>query len=109
MQYLVSVISAEPGLATTNEMAAIDAFNEDLRAKGHWVYANGLADPPTATVVDGRGEKPVLTSGPLVDSEQHPVGLWIVEAPNRDVAVELAVRASKACNRKVELRPFHHP
>jgi hypothetical protein len=31
-------------------MAAIDAFNDRLHAQGYWVYANGLAEPSTATV-----------------------------------------------------------
>ena len=44
MQYLVSVIDDTAGLATADEMAAIDAFNDRLRAEGHWVYANGLDD-----------------------------------------------------------------
>ena len=59
MQYLVSVIADGTELARPGEMAAIDAFNDRLRAQGYWVYANGLADPSTATVIDGRGEEPV--------------------------------------------------
>src|SRR6202030_4815426 len=50
MQYLVSVINDTAGLATPDEMAAIDAFNDDrLMAEGHWVFAGGLAAPSTAT------------------------------------------------------------
>jgi hypothetical protein len=55
MQYLVSVIDDTAGLATTDEMAAIDAFNDRLMAQGHWVFAAGLAAPSTATVIDNRG------------------------------------------------------
>jgi len=33
--------------------------------------------------------------------------LWIIEAENAEVAERLAYSASKACNRKVELRPMH--
>ena len=42
MNYLVSVIDDNTGLATPAEMAAIDAFNDRLRAEGHWVFAGGL-------------------------------------------------------------------
>ena len=31
---------------------------------------------------------------------------WIIEAPDLDVALKLATEGSKACNRKVEVRPF---
>ena len=39
MQYLVSVIHDQAGLATPDEMAAIDVFNDRLQAEGHWVFA----------------------------------------------------------------------
>ena len=106
MQYLVSVIADGTELATPGEMAAIDAFNDRLRAQGHWVYANGLADPGTATVVDGRGEAPVFTDGPFLESKEFLAGFWIIEAPHLDVALKLAAEGSKACHRRLELRPF---
>ena len=56
MQYLVSVIYDTAGLATPDEQAAIDVFNDRLMAEGHWVFAGGLAAPSSATVVDNRGD-----------------------------------------------------
>jgi hypothetical protein len=35
MQYLLSVIDDAPDSATSDEMTAIDAFNDRLRADGH--------------------------------------------------------------------------
>ena len=107
MQYLVSVIFDDTtGEATPSEMAAIDAFNDRLRADGHWVFANGLAEPSAATVVDGRGEEPIFTDGPFLESKEFLAGFWIIEAPDLDVALELAAEGSKHCNRKLEVRPF---
>jgi hypothetical protein len=105
-QYLMSVLDETAGLATAEEMAAIDAFNEQLQADGHWVFAGGLASPSTATVVDGRDGEPVFTDGPYMESKEHIVGFWIIEAPHLDVALRLAALGSKNCNRRVELRPF---
>jgi hypothetical protein len=107
MQYFLSVIADGAELATPGEDAAIDAFNDRLRAKSYWVYANGLAEPSTATVIDGRGAEPVFTDGPFLESKEFLAGFWIIEAPNLDVALKLAAEGSKACNRKLELRPFH--
>jgi hypothetical protein len=107
MQYLVSVIANGTELPQPGENAAIDAFNDRLRAQGYWVFGNGLAEPSAATVVDGRGEAPVLTDGPFLESKEFLAGFWIIEAPNLDVALELAANGSKACNRKIEVRPFH--
>ena len=106
MQYLMSVIDDTAGLATPEEDAAIDVFNERLQAEGHWVFAGGLAAPSTATVIDNRGEEAMFTDGPFVESKEFLIGFWIIEAPDLDVALKLAAEGSKACNRKVEVRPF---
>src|SRR3954447_14236963 len=106
MQYLVSVIDDGVGSATPAEMAAIDAFNDGLQAEGHWVFAGGLASPDATTVVDGRGEAPVFTDGPFLESKEHLAGFWVMEAADLDVALKLAAAGSKACNRRVEVRPF---
>jgi hypothetical protein len=106
MQYLVSVIDDTAGLATDSEMAAIDAFNDRLKAEGHWVFAGGLGSPNTATVIDNRGGEAMVTDGPFVESKEYLAGFWIIEAPDLDVALKLAAEGSKHCNRKVEVRPF---
>jgi hypothetical protein len=106
MQYLVSVIDDGTGLATPDEMAAIDAFNDRLKAEGHWVFAGGLGSPDPATVVDNRGEEAMFTDGPFLESKEYLAGFWIIEAADLDVALELAAAGSKACNRKIEVRPF---
>ena len=105
-QYLISVLFDTTDSATAEEMAAIDVFNEQLRAKGHWVFAGGLAAPSTATVVDGRQGEPVFTDGPYLESKEWIAGFWIIEAPDLDVALRLAALGSKSCNRRVEVRPF---
>jgi hypothetical protein len=105
MQYLVSVIDDNTGSATPTEMAAIDAFNDRLQADGHWVFAGGLASPNTATVIDNRGEEALVTDGPFLESKEYLAGFWVFEAPDLDVALKLAAEGSKACNRKVEVRP----
>src|ERR1700730_4508148 len=106
MQYLVSVIFDQAGLATPDEMAAIDVFNDRLIAEGQWVFAGGLGAPSTATVIDNRGEEPMFTDRLVLESKEFLAGFWIIEAPDLDVALKLAAEGSKACNRKVEVRPF---
>jgi hypothetical protein len=106
MQYLVSVITDSADFATPEEDAAIDVFNDRLRAEGHWVFAGGLGVPGTATVIDNRGAEAVFTDGPFVESKEYLAGFWIIEAADLDVALKLAAEGSKACNRKIEVRPF---
>jgi hypothetical protein len=106
MQYLVSVIDDTAGLANPDEEAAIDVFNDRLQAEGHWVFAGGLGTPSSATVIDNRGKEALFTDGPFVESKEYLAGFWIIEAADLDVALKLATEGSKACNRKVEVRPF---
>jgi hypothetical protein len=108
MQYLVSVLDEQADSATPAEMAAIDAFNERLRAGGHWVFAGGLAAPSSATVIDNRNGKATFTDGPFVESKEYVAGFWIIEAADLDVALELASAGSEHCNRKVEVRPIYN-
>jgi hypothetical protein len=106
MQYLVSVIDDTDGRASEDEQSAIDEFNEQLQADGYWVFAGGLGAPTNATVVDNRNGQVLFTDGPFVESKEHLAGFWILDAPDLDVALDLAARGSKACNRKIEVRPF---
>jgi hypothetical protein len=106
MRYLFSVIHDKAELATPDEMAAIDVFNDRLQADGHWVFAGGLGAPDTATVIDNRGGEAMLTDGPFLESKEYLAGFWVIEAPDLDAALALAAEGSKACNRKVEVRPF---
>jgi hypothetical protein len=106
MQYLVSVIADDVALASPEEDAAMEVFNDRLRADGHWVFAGGLAAPSSATVVDNRDEEAIFTDGPFVESKEYLAGFWIMEAADLDMALKLAAEGSRACNRKIEVRPF---
>lgn len=115
MQYLLSVygpaemgeFGAYPDKAAMDEaMADTGAFNQKLQEQGHFVFANGLASATTATVVDGRGDAPIFTDGPYLESKEYIGGFWVVEAADLDEALALAAEGSKACRGKVEVRPF---
>jgi hypothetical protein len=57
MQYLVSALRDQTGLATPDEQAAVEVFNDRLQAEGYWFFAGGPASPDTATVIDNQGEQ----------------------------------------------------
>lgn len=106
MKYFLSVIDDKSNSATGDEMAAIDAFNDGLVSDGHWVFAAGLGSPSSATVIDNRDGKALFTDGPYIESREYVAGFWIIEVLDLDEALRLAADGSKACNRKVEVRPF---
>ena len=92
--------------AMEEAFAATEAFNERLRADGHWVFAGGLEAATSAKVVDGLGGEPVVTDGPYLESKELLGGFWIIEAADLDTALRLAAEASRACRAKVEVRAF---
>ncbi|HEY0118019.1 MAG TPA: hypothetical protein VGC04_04490, partial [Cellulomonas sp.] len=53
------------------------AFNDKLVAEGYFVFADGLEQATTATVVDGQGDQPVLTDGPYLEAKEYLGGFWV--------------------------------
>jgi hypothetical protein len=107
MKFLISVIDDLANSGTSTEMAAIDRFNDDLRANGQFIFAWGLEDPKTATVIDNRNDAGAESGKPLFETAENISGFWLVEVSDKETAKGLAFAASKACNRKVELRKLH--
>ena len=85
---------------------AVEAFNEKVRAAGAWVFAGGLQPIETTTTVDNTGAETVITDGPYVESKEWTGGFWVIEAPDLDAALRWAAEGSKACQGRVEVRPF---
>jgi hypothetical protein len=107
MRFLIAVIDDRSNSADSNEMAAIDEFNDHLSANGQLIMACGIEDQSSASVLDNRAAAGIFTSGPLHDTTEFMSGFWIISAESEAEAKELAAWGSKACNRKVELRKLH--
>lgn len=84
----------------------VDAFNKSVTEQGIWVFGGGLEPKETATVVDGRDGKRVVTDGPFIEAKEWLGGFWVLEVPDLDAAIALAEQASAACEGEVEVRPF---
>ena len=106
MRYIVFVIDSTNNTADGNEMAAIDAFNDQLVADGHWILAAGICEPQKALRIDNRAGAGLVSAGSLQSGPEHYSGFWLIEAPDDTTAQRLATAGSLACNRKVELRAF---
>jgi hypothetical protein len=110
-QYLLAVHMVEgqaaPDVDTMQRMyAQVDAFNKELQSQGSWVFAGGLHPPTTATVVRSQGGSVVTTDGPFSESKEQLGGFWVIESSDLDAALQIAARASAACEGPVEVRPF---
>ena len=106
MRFIIFVIDGTSNSAIGSEMAAIDAFNNRLSAGNHLLLAAGIAEPSRATLIDNRAGAGIETKGSLFTAPEHYSGFWIINAESPEQAQAFAVDGSRACNRRVELRPF---
>jgi hypothetical protein len=107
MRFLINVIeSIERPAHSRQEIDAIDAFNNEMVAAGQRVLAVGIASPENSIQIDNRDGQVKYIKESLADSNEYVSGIWIIDVPNREIALELAAQGSKACNRRVELRPL---
>ena len=107
MQYLVSVIDDRTNSGTAGGGGGDRRVQRP--APGRWPL--GVRGRPRRTRDRRRSStaevsEPMFTDGPFVESKEHIAGFWIIDAPDLDVALALMADGSKACNRRVEVRPF---
>ncbi|QHY94550.1 YCII-related domain protein [Streptomyces sp. S4.7] len=109
--YLLSVIQPAGEPPAADVLAEIgrslDAFHDELKTAGGWVFAGGLHSPDTATVVRVEDGHVLMTDGPYTESKEFLGGLCIVRAPDLDAALEWGAKATRATTLPIEVRPFH--
>ena len=107
MRFLISVIDTQTRSPhTPEEMKAIDDFNDKIEDAGQRLFACGIDSPDKAVVFDSRNGSEVSIPGPHHSSAEYFSGFWIIKVDSLETAQQIAAEGSKACNRKVELRPL---
>jgi hypothetical protein len=106
MRYLFAVIDTQTNSGTHEETVAIDEFNDKIGASGQRLMAAGLAAPRDAKIFDNRDNAALTSDGPINQTHEYMSGFWIIDAATDTLAHELAAEASKACNRRIEVRRF---
>ncbi|MDB4882267.1 MAG: hypothetical protein JWL95_1033 [Gemmatimonadetes bacterium] len=108
--YLLSIYQPTGGVLAPEKLAPIMAemqvMNEELVATGSWVFAGGLHDPDTATVVRAEGGDVVMTDGPFVEGKEHIGGFTVIKAPDLDAALGWGRRLARITKLPIEVRPF---
>ena len=109
-QYLLAVHVVEGEAPAPEEIEQaykdVEAFNEELRAAGAWVFAGGLHPADTATVVRVDHGEVLTTDGPFAETKEQLGGFWIIQADDLDAALAWAAKGAAACKGPVEVRPF---
>ncbi|MFE9452812.1 YciI family protein [Streptomyces sp. NPDC006739] len=109
--YLLSVVQptgAQPPApeALAAIMRDVEAFNDELRAAGAWVFAGGLHGPETATVLRAKDGDVLITDGPYAEGKEYLGGLCLIRAADLDEALEWGRKAAVATTLPIEVRPF---
>ncbi|GAA4051119.1 YciI family protein [Arthrobacter methylotrophus] len=87
-------------------MADLDVLNQEMRDAGAWVFTGGLHPASTSTVVRMKDGEALIMDGPFAEAKEHVGGLWIIEAPDLDGALEWGRKAAQATTLPIEVRPF---
>lgn len=77
-----------------------------LLAKGQYLDANPLQSVATATSVQVRDGRRLVTDGPFAETREQLGGYFMVEARNLDEAIDIAGRIPGARKGTVEIRPL---
>ncbi len=80
-----------------------------VHESGIFVAGAGLQPPSTATTVRTRGGSTDVQDGPFADVKEHLGGVFVIEVPDLDAALEWAARCPSAGTGSVEVRPVLPP
>ena len=109
-QYMLTIYQPDGPTPPPEVLEAVGrelhGLNQDLKAAGAWVFANGLHPPSTATVLRVKDKDLMVTDGPYIEGKEHIGGFWIINAPDLDAALGWARRAARATTLPIEVRPF---
>jgi hypothetical protein len=108
---MMSVLNDESMPAPTGaewdaSLARVGVVNDEMRAKGIWVFGGGLLTSDKATVVRVQNGATTMTDGPFAETKEQLGGFWVIEVDDLDAALAWAEKATVACGWPIEVRPF---
>jgi hypothetical protein len=111
VHYLLGVQLDESAPAPTGaewdtSVDRVGAVNDEMKAKGVWVFGGGLLSSDSATVVRVQNGAIAMTDGPFAETKEQLGGFWVIEVDDLDAALAWAEKATVACGCPIEVRPF---
>jgi hypothetical protein len=110
MRYMLLIYNCDPpGPGEPGFEEALDrinAFAEECRRRNAMVAGSKIQDESTATTVQVRDGRALITDGPFVETHEHLGGYYILECETLDEALELATSCPFAELGAIEVRPL---
>ncbi len=82
------------------------AYVTDLRDSGHLIATHALQSLRKTATVRVRGGSKLVTDGPFAEAKEQIGGFFLIDAKDRDEAVQLASRWPSARLGAIEVRPI---
>lgn len=89
-------------------LSDMKAFNDELRAAGAFVAAEGLAPTKAGQRIHYEGARKTTVKGPFLPPQEQVAGFWIWEVKDMAEAMAWAARCPKPMqdNCAIEIRPY---
>jgi hypothetical protein len=81
------------------------AYSQALVEAGALVAGEALEGPETASTVQVRDGKRIVTDGPFIESKEVIGGYYVIDVANLDEALEWAVKIPNSHFGTIEVRP----
>ena len=108
MKYMLLVYLTEDAMSDSErEHCYVESAQlaQDLSASGKYLAASPLHPVSTATSVQVRNGKRLVTDGPFAETREHLGGYYLVDARDLDEALSIAERIPGAKYGTIEIRP----
>lgn len=115
MRYTLFLYSDENGMAdaTPDQMeqaiSAYMAYTQQLRDAGVLVDTDWLQPTSTATTISLMDGKKRIQDGPYADTKEQLGGVYVIEVPDLDAAMQWAEKCPAAHHGYVEIRATRTP
>jgi hypothetical protein len=83
------------------------AYDEELKAKGHYVSSQAIQSGDSAVLVRVRQGQVSATDGPYMETKEQMAGFVLIEARDMNEAVRLAAGIPLAEIGTIEVRPIY--
>ena len=110
MRVMVIVKAAQTSeagaLPSTEMLAAMGKYNEELAQAGILLSADGLKPSSQGARVRFSGKDRIVTDGPFAETKELVAGFWIVQGRSKEEIVERFMRAPFDGGAVIEIRPI---
>ena len=98
-------------MPTTEELAAMGAYNEELVKAGIMLDGEGLHPSSKGARIQFSGEQRNVVDGPFAETKELIAGFWIWQVRSMDEAVEWVKRCPNPMEgeSEIEIRPVFEP